>query len=381
MGWSLLAPAFLLSSTAGLQASTAADTALPLVAQASTTPVQTPATQQRPLGQQLPSRLQRPLGTIEPGAAQESLQNHRLGGVDNVHPQDLEGMGEAEQLRRIPGIEGTRVDPQGRPGQADRQRLPGQQRQLGDGPGLESQGYQPPKGIPPSPVPDRSGQQPRRVLGPPSASLRNAGSGIAGKQIKEGTQTTPEGGTAETRKTEAGVYVTVTTNSSGTVTTVERHTLPDRGQRTTQTTSWELDNSGTVTSVTETITETSTGRILSSGPSWPADPLDQQLVFYFIDDFTRSHTQDTYGGSGSGINPITRQRTDKPKEHPDQVNPGPDGAPVHPAGARLRPTDLEVNPDPQRSGQPFSPGDSMRRIQQRPEPGPRPGDTPGQGVP
>jgi len=83
-----------------------------------------------------------------------------------------------------------------------------------------------------------------------------------------------------------------------------------------------------------------------------ADDLDMTLHSGVIGrSVNRSHTQDTYAGAGSGVNPLTGRSTQQPRRNPDQVNPDRSGVAQPQAGARLRVgDDIVTNPDPHQHG-------------------------------
>lgn len=88
--------------------------------------------------------------------------------------------------------------------------------------------------------------------------------------------------------------------------------------------------------------------------------------------FTHSHTEETYAGGGSGVNPLTGQSTRQPKQHPDQVNPDRTGLADSLGGTYIRAgDDLVINPDPnlQQQTQNPNPEEFQRRLQEGEGPG------------
>lgn len=305
-----------------------------------------------------------PGGDAHHDRIRESNVNRLFDNALRIHPSELEGLREAEEIRQVPGIEGTEIDPYATPGQGNQAGLiPGQQRAPGQGPTFESQGFQRPEGMPDSPLPNNSGQGPRRLVGPPSANLRDAAGGIAGTDPKDGQS----GGVMVPREQTMDVY---TQEAGGTrVVSIDRESgrvvqnvlITEMEDGTVVVAGWQETEPGEYWTVFRSNTPgipASEGLVGSTRlmPSTPGNSPNPPPI-----DRTQDGDADPTGGSG--VNPITGLPTRPPKQNPDQVNPGPDGAVVRPAGTRLRPGDLEVNPDPERQGQGFNPGETMRRFE------------------
>ena len=282
-----------------------------------------------------------PGGDAHHDRIREDSVNRLFEDAVRLHPSELEGLRDAEELRQVPGLDGTAVDPHAIPGQQDAGLIPGQQRAPGTGVNFENQGFHRPEGMPESPVPTRTGRDAPRLVGPPSANLRGHGEGAA---AQGGKPTIPA--------------VTIL-NQRGT-----RTVYYENGEDHPATGAYEIHEGedGTIYERFETPDDTGEKVLIVVAVTPPGEET-QTASGVVPGPLDRLQDGDADPTGGSGVNPVTGLPTRPPKRSPDQVNPGPEGAVVLPAGTRLRPQDLEVNPDPERQGRGFNPGETMRRFE------------------
>ncbi|MCC5850314.1 MAG: hypothetical protein JJU29_19690 [Verrucomicrobia bacterium] len=256
------------------------------------------------------------LDTIRESAVSQLFEN-----ALRAHPGEFEEAGAGESVFSLDLEPGEVLFTPGESGS----RIPGGQSREIPGYSHGEQGFVAPEGMPPSPVPDRSGQGPARLVVPPSANLRDAASGSASTVTVGSIETSTGGGVSigpiETEVERSGVQIEVES--------IETEVAPSRVE---------------------------IGPVKSEVAPAPEKEIPKE-------DLTQLQDGDADPTGGSGVNPVTGLSTRPPKQNPDQVNPGPDGAVVLPSGARLRPRDLEVNPDPHQHRGGHDPAATLRRME------------------
>ncbi|MCC5850315.1 MAG: hypothetical protein JJU29_19695 [Verrucomicrobia bacterium] len=260
-----------------------------------------------------------------------------------VHPGELADIPDADALREMDGASGINPLEDNLLERPQGGLIPGQQRGSSPGMDFESQGFRGPDGMPASPVPSRTGRDAPRLVGPPSANLRDAGAGAAA--TGGGKPTIP-------------AVTTITPRGSRTVYYEDGEDNPATG-------SYEIsqDDDGTIIERHETPDDTGE-KVLVVVVETPPDGGEAQSRSEVVPrNLDRLQDGDADPTGGSGVNPVTGLPTRPPKQNPDQVNPGPDGAVVLPSGARIRPRDLEVNPDPHQHRGGHDPAATLRRME------------------
>lgn len=261
-----------------------------------------------------------------PTAGTESIQaasvNRLFENALHAHPAEFSEMDARDGIYVLdPPSADTGLLGDGEPGT----RIPGGHPVTQQGHSYRARGFAPPEGMPESPVPDHSGQGPTRMVGPPSANLRDAGSGAASSIKIESMDVRPS-----SRILIEDMQIEVAPPAEADAGQSE---APARSQVIIEDIQIEV-----------------------------APPTEKEPPEIPKEDLIKLQDGDAPAAGGS-LNPFTGIDHAPPPRHPDQVNPGPAGATPLPEGVRVRPTDLDVNPDPNLYQREFNPAETMQRFE------------------